>query len=235
MRQLKQQRAVETRQAILHAAAVVFDESGYAGASINRILERSGVTAGALYFHFESKEALARAVMQAQSDTIVPLLTAEGLQRLVDLTMIWSHQLQTNTLLRAGVRLTTERSAFGMEDAATPYQDWAAIMESCLVRAEERGELQAGVAPKELAEFVVEACTGMQLFASAVSGRADLPQRAVRMWELLIPGVAVPSLAVRIKIDPDRWKAAAYGTLPEATSPVWPGVARRRPGDPRDQ
>ncbi|MFE0727472.1 ScbR family autoregulator-binding transcription factor [Streptomyces antibioticus] len=217
MRQLKQQRAVETREAILHAAAAVFDELGYAGASINRILERSGTTAGALYFHFGSKETLARAVMQAQSETIVPLLTSEGLQRLVDITMIWSHQLQTSTLLRAGVRLTTEQSAFGMEDAARPYEEWATIMQECLVTAEARGELQAGVDPGELAELVVETCTGMQLFAAAATGRADLPQRAVRMWKLLLPGVAVPATAIRVKIDPERGRAAVYGTLPEAS------------------
>ncbi|MDX2542444.1 ScbR family autoregulator-binding transcription factor [Streptomyces sp. WI04-05B] len=218
MRQLKQQRAVETREAILHAAAAVFDECGYAGASINRILERAGATSGALYFHFTSKDGLARAVMQAQPRTIMPLLTSEGLQRLVDITMIWSHLLQTDTLLRAGVRLTTEQSAFGMEGAATPYQEWAAIMEECLVTAAERGELQAGVDPKELAELVVETCTGMQLFSAAATGRADLPQRAVRMWKLVLPGVAVPALAVRIVIDPEQGRAAVYGSLPAAGS-----------------
>lgn len=217
MRQLKQQRAVETREAILHAAAAVFDEFGYAGASINRILERSGATSGALYFHFRSKEALARAVMEAQPRTIIPLLTSEGLQRLVDITMVWSHLLQTNTLLRAGVRLTTEQSAFGMEGAATPYQEWAAIMEECLLAAAQRGELQAGVEPKELAELIVEACTGMQLFSAAASGRADLPQRVVRMWRLVLPGVAVPALAVRITIDPEHWKAVVCGSLPDAS------------------
>jgi AcrR family transcriptional regulator len=218
MRQLKQRRAVETREAILQAAAVAFDESGYAGASINRILERSGATTGALYFHFGSKEALARAVMQAQPQTIVPLLTSEGLQRLVDITMIWSHLLQTDTLLRAGVRLTTEQSTFGMEGAATPYQEWAAIMQECLVAAVERGELQAGVDPQELAELVVETCTGMQLFSAAASDRADLPQRAVRMWKLLLPGIAVPALAFRITIDPERGRAAVCGSLPDASS-----------------
>jgi AcrR family transcriptional regulator len=48
----KQERAVQTRESLLRAAAEVFDEYGYSGASINRILKRAGLTAGALYFHF---------------------------------------------------------------------------------------------------------------------------------------------------------------------------------------
>ncbi|MGW2491636.1 ScbR family autoregulator-binding transcription factor [Streptomyces sp. NPDC001606] len=204
MRQPKQQRAVQTREAILRAAAAVFDELGYSGASINRILERAGTTAGALYFHFKSKEGLAHAVMLAQPETIVPTSDSHGLQRAVDITLIWAQQLQADLMLRAGVRLTTEQTTFGMEDAAKPYQQWAEIMEEHLREAADNGELQAGVEPRELAEYIVESCTGMQLYSKAVSGREDLMDRVLRMWRLLLPGIAVPAVAVRTRLDPDR-------------------------------
>ncbi|MDI5966997.1 ScbR family autoregulator-binding transcription factor [Streptantibioticus silvisoli] len=204
----RQERAEQTRDAILNAAAEMFDEYGYAGASINRILERAGVTAGALYFHFKSKEALARAVMNAQSESIVPFLGSKGLQRLVDITLIWSFQLQRDPMLRAGVRLTGEQATFGLQDA-TPYQEWADIMTGILTESAENNELQAGVEPRELAEFVVEACTGMQMYASVVSGRQDLPDRAVRMWRLLLPGVAVPAVVARTEVNPLRVRLAA--------------------------
>ncbi|MEU7169593.1 ScbR family autoregulator-binding transcription factor [Streptomyces morookaense] len=197
----KQERAVQTREAILRAAAEVFDEYGYAGASINRILERAGATAGAMYFHFKSKEGLARAVMGAQSQTIVPLLDSQGLQRLVDITMIWSFQLQRDPLLRAGVRLATEQS--GLQDA-TSYVEWAQIMADCLVVASDKGELQAGVDPQETAEFIVEACTGMQIYSSVTTARQDLPERVVRMWHLLLPGIAVPAVVARTEVNPSR-------------------------------
>ncbi|MEU6062846.1 helix-turn-helix domain-containing protein, partial [Streptomyces sp. NPDC047097] len=86
---MTQERAVRTRQAILHAAAEVLGESGFAGASITKIAERAGATTGAMYFHFKSKEDLARAVMTAQPDTVVPQLDAQGLQRIVDMTFLW--------------------------------------------------------------------------------------------------------------------------------------------------
>ncbi|GHE12700.1 ScbR family autoregulator-binding transcription factor [Streptomyces alanosinicus] len=210
MARSKQQRSVETREAILRAAAAVFEESGYAGASISRILQRAGATAGSLYFHFKSKEELARAVMTAQPETIVPHLASEGLQRLVDITLVWCHQLRLDLTLRAGVRLTTEQTTFGMADAAAPYDEWVAIMADVLETAAERGELQPGIDPKGLATFIVEHCTGMQLYSAARSSdRADLPQRVVSMWQLLLPGIAVPTVAVRIETRPDRFHPTA--------------------------
>ncbi|MEV6183872.1 helix-turn-helix domain-containing protein, partial [Streptomyces sp. NPDC052015] len=59
----RQERAIRTRQTILVAAAEVFDEVGYEAATISDVLKRSGVTKGALYFHFTSKQELAQAVL----------------------------------------------------------------------------------------------------------------------------------------------------------------------------
>lgn len=52
------EQAAETREAILAAARKLFAEHGYAGASIALIVEAAGVTKGALFHHFESKEAV---------------------------------------------------------------------------------------------------------------------------------------------------------------------------------
>lgn len=61
----QQERARRTRAAIIRSAAVEFGKSGYAAASLNRILEGSRATKGAMYFHFDSKEDLARAVLDS--------------------------------------------------------------------------------------------------------------------------------------------------------------------------
>ncbi|WP_280487871.1 TetR/AcrR family transcriptional regulator, partial [Nocardia cyriacigeorgica] len=64
----QQERARRTRAAIIRSAAVEFGKSGYAAASLNRILEGSRATKGAMYFHFDSKEDLARAVLDTALD-----------------------------------------------------------------------------------------------------------------------------------------------------------------------
>ncbi|GGU18718.1 ScbR family autoregulator-binding transcription factor [Streptomyces violascens] len=207
MAEIRQERALRTREVLLRAAAEEFDEKGYAAALINQILARAGLTAGAMYFHFKSKEDLAVAVMNAQRHRIEPGLNARGLQRLVDITLVWAHQLRVDPLLRAGVRLAVEQGSFGMHDAST-FLEWREIMVGCLADAESDKELMPGVVPADIAEFVVGACTGIQLYANLVNGREDLVERTVRMWELLLPGIAVPSAARRISLDAERGRVS---------------------------
>jgi TetR/AcrR family transcriptional regulator, transcriptional repressor for nem operon len=53
-----------TRERLLQAAAREIYRSGYQSASLDKILASSGVTKGALYYHFKSKEALGHAVVE---------------------------------------------------------------------------------------------------------------------------------------------------------------------------
>ncbi|HWA65800.1 MAG TPA: helix-turn-helix domain-containing protein [Mycobacteriales bacterium] len=56
--------ATETRGALLNAARELFGGQGYAATSIEEIVDRAGVTKGALYHHFADKEALFQAVFE---------------------------------------------------------------------------------------------------------------------------------------------------------------------------
>ncbi|WP_208648032.1 ScbR family autoregulator-binding transcription factor [Streptomyces tirandamycinicus] len=200
----QQDRAVKTREAIILGAAEVFDEYGFRGASISKIMKRAGVSQGAMYFHFKSKEDLARAVMTAQPDTVVPQLDAQGLQRIVDMTFLWAWQIQRDVLLRAGVRLTNEQDGVTVRDA-TPFLEWARILEITLRGSQHEGELRESVDVGQLAEFVVGACTGMQMYANAVSGRQDLPDRTVAMWRILLPGIADERVVESIDLNVHRF------------------------------
>src|ERR1700693_708986 len=54
---------IRTRQRLLQAAFQEFYHSGFQGSDLEAILNRAGVTKGALYHHFENKEALGYAVV----------------------------------------------------------------------------------------------------------------------------------------------------------------------------
>ena len=53
----------ETRERLLEAAFGEIYAHGYTAASMDRIVERAGVTKGALYHHFGSKKELAQSVI----------------------------------------------------------------------------------------------------------------------------------------------------------------------------
>jgi AcrR family transcriptional regulator len=54
----KQARSEATVEAILEAAAQVFERHGYAAGTTNRIAERAGVSIGSLYQYFPNKDAI---------------------------------------------------------------------------------------------------------------------------------------------------------------------------------
>jgi AcrR family transcriptional regulator len=63
-----QARSETTRQKLLDAAIDLFTQVGYATAGLEEIIERTGMTKGALYHHFDSKEALATAIIEQGGD-----------------------------------------------------------------------------------------------------------------------------------------------------------------------
>ena len=69
-----------TRRALLEAARELFAEQGFAATGRDEIAERAGVTRGALYHHFESKTAVAAAVVAELEDELVDRVVAAARQ-----------------------------------------------------------------------------------------------------------------------------------------------------------
>lgn len=63
-------RTEATRAALIDAARMLFVEKGYAETATPEIVERAGVTRGALYHHFEDKKALFRAVIEREAAAV---------------------------------------------------------------------------------------------------------------------------------------------------------------------
>ncbi|MET9153814.1 ScbR family autoregulator-binding transcription factor [Streptomyces griseoflavus] len=208
MAEPKQERAVRTRELILYAAAEIFDECGYSGASISKIMDRAQVTQGGMYFHFKSKRSLAQAVLAHQQEFVNFSGGTNGLQKLVDLTFFLARELQNNVLFRASVRLAVEQGEFGGHDD-TAYQEWVTEFRALLNEASELGELQADVDEAEFANVLVGAYSGIQVFSNISSGRADLPERIVSMWRYLLPAVATPQTRARLSFPADAQRMAA--------------------------
>lgn len=60
----KAEQREQTIQELIGIARELFSRDGYAGAATEEIVARAGVTRGALYHHFGSKEGLFRAVLE---------------------------------------------------------------------------------------------------------------------------------------------------------------------------
>src|ERR687897_1087052 len=62
-RRTQAERRAATRGALLDSARSLFAERGYHGTAAEEIVQRAGLTRGALYHHFEDKKDLFRAVV----------------------------------------------------------------------------------------------------------------------------------------------------------------------------
>jgi AcrR family transcriptional regulator len=65
-----QQRSEETRSQIINSAVKMFSTHGYTAASVDMICKDAGISKGAFYHHFESKQALFLALLDGWLTTI---------------------------------------------------------------------------------------------------------------------------------------------------------------------
>ncbi|MET9264204.1 ScbR family autoregulator-binding transcription factor [Amycolatopsis sp. NPDC004079] len=189
----RQERAEQTRNAILDAAASRFDAVGFLGASLSDILAEAGVTKGALYFHFKSKEELADALINEQFTVWDPLADIEspGLQTVIDLTQNMGHSLRKNVRVRASIRLVIEQGSF-VTPAAGAYKQWIDTIHGCLLAAKAAGDVRKDINAHDLAQYVVSSFTGTQLSSQVLTGRTDLHERATFMWQTILNAVVPP-------------------------------------------
>src|SRR3712207_6595672 len=69
-----------TRAALVAAARELFAERGYGSVGTEEIVQRAGVTRGALYHHFTDKEDLMRAVLHDLSRELAEASSTAALQ-----------------------------------------------------------------------------------------------------------------------------------------------------------
>ncbi len=191
-----QQRAVLTRGRVLLAAAEVFARTGFLAASMNDIVEAAGVTKGAVYFHFPSKEALAVAVVEEQFAQWPPLVAAiiehspDALTSVVALTYEVGSRFRDDVLTTAGVRLSFERE---LVNAAmpTPFVGWVGILQELFARARREGTLRPGLQAAPTARALVGGFFGIQHVSEILTNRTDLESRLDEFWKVFLVGVAV--------------------------------------------
>lgn len=190
-----QQRAVLTRGRVLVAAAEVFARTGFLAASMNDIVEAAGVTKGAVYFHFPSKEALAVAVVEEQFAQWPAIVAAvidqapDALTGVVALTYEVGSRFRDDILTTAGVRLSFERE---LVHAAmpTPFVGWTAILQDLFSRARREGQLRPGLLPGPTARALVGSFFGIQHISEILTNRSDLEARLDEFWKVFLVGIA---------------------------------------------
>ena len=198
----RQVRSELTRRKIIDAAIDVFAEVGYAGAAWGTIIERTGMTKGALYHHFDSKESLASAIIAEGSEALLGAFRSvcgsgsPAFENMIHGTFAVANVLTLDKTARASEQLTAALSGYN-EAAGRGYTSWLGEMAAQARRAVAEGDLREDVDPEMVSATLVGAMFGSRLLLIATSrGRAglglrvDLNERLSQIWRLLLPGIA---------------------------------------------
>ncbi len=194
-----------TKRELLAVAAEVFAYHGYAGTRMDDIIAASGMTKGAIYFHFGSKEELARAVVSeaeerwlalgretvARHDDPLEKFRSAG-DLLVDLmTGGWNV-----VRLAAEIRRLAGPGTAGQSDAG-PMAGWVALVAEVIEAGQLAGTFDPRLSKTDGALMLVAAFDGLKS-VSDVSGDSDgaefrrLAVQLLRAAEAVLTSVSPP-------------------------------------------
>ena len=198
------------REDILQAAAAVFRERGYAGATMAHIARRVHLTAGSLYHHFPAgKQDLLIAVLNVGIDTVLAQLEAilaQGLPPAETLRrMIEAHALAVTQNVSVGAAMVFEiRTLINLppDDPSAAERDAflarRAKFERHFRNVIERG-IQAGVFRAVDAGLFTKALLGAQNWISVwyrEDGKLSGAQIAAHMAETFLAALGCPQQEV---------------------------------------
>ncbi len=159
-----------TREILLHAAYEEIYRSGFRSADLDAILAAAGVTKGALYHHFDNKEALGYAVVdeviasntdrkwvQALRDAKNPI---DGLIRIVR-----SESVKMEDVRRGCPLLNLANEMSGIDEGfrrrtAKVFKAWHDAVAGALREGQKRGVVRNDIDANETATFLIAAYEG---------------------------------------------------------------------------
>ncbi len=182
-----------TRGRLLRAAFEEMLRSGFRNADLDAILARAGVTKGALYYHFDNKEALGYAVVDeviasnVHQKWVLPLRNAKNPIDVL-IRIIRSESLKREDVLRSCplINLSTEMSGIDekfRKRTANVYKDWHDAMAEALREGQKRRLVRSDINPSETATFVMAVWEGY-----AVLGKNSQDPRTMKSGQRRVSG-----------------------------------------------
>ena len=166
MTEAGERRADTTRHRLLAAASRQFANRPYSMVSLDDILAEAGLTKGAMYFHFSSKQALALAIIDDLAEmsraAFTELLARKmsGLETLIDLAFLRAVQDAQYDVARAGIRLLESLD----NPTPTPPNIWqsrAEFVTTIVRRAVADGDVTDQHDPGDIAAMLVALWVGV--------------------------------------------------------------------------
>ena len=187
-----------TRQRIIAEAAPLFNQRGYAGCSMQDVLDATGLEKGGLYRHFASKEELAVEAFRYALANVVRTRTEniEQIDSTVErLRYLIRRFVESPSMMPGGCPLMN--TAIDNDDgnpalrqlALEGIQAWKARLVAIVDAGIERGEIRGEIEPRRIANTIVAALEGALMMSRLEDNKAALKD-VTESLEVVLDGIA---------------------------------------------
>jgi len=159
-----------TRGLLLQAAFEEMYRSGYRSADLDSILTAAGVTKGALYYHFDDKEALGYAVLDEVMTSDLHQKWVQPLRNAKDpidalVRIVQSESLKREDVQRGCPLLNLSQEMSGLDEGfrrrtAKLFRDWHDAVAGALREGQKRGLVRHDIDANETATFLIATYEG---------------------------------------------------------------------------
>ena len=159
-----------TRGLLLQAAFEEMYRSGFRSADLDAILAAAGVTKGALYYHFDDKEALGYAVLDEVMASDLHQKWVQPLRNAKDPIGVLVRIIRSESLTREDVErgcplLNLSQEMSGLDEGfrrrtARLFRDWHDAVAGALREGQKRGLVRNDIDANETATFLIATYEG---------------------------------------------------------------------------
>lgn len=191
----RQARAEATRQRIIDTAVELFTNTGYGETGLAEILQRADITKGAFYYHFDSKEAVAAAIIDdtyrkiAETAMTIMRSSAPALENIIRATFAAAELMATDPMVQVG-KLLAQSLTQVSDRGPKVFLDATALFVAQAHEALVRGDLRTDVDVDDVGESIWATVLGCYLLSDAIGD--DVMARLARGWRVLLGGVVRP-------------------------------------------
>jgi AcrR family transcriptional regulator len=194
------EKKIGSSQRLLKAAMKLFVKKGYKGSSVAEITKEAGLTRGALYCHFETKEHLAREIIKLFEEEYLNMMidyvrrgggrASEKLQKMMRFNVWFAGEHPDLCLFMTVISAEMCGSRNRLEPyLKSVYCKWSDFIAGILKDGKRAGEFKKEIDPRMMAWVIIGVHDGVLLQKEMNRETIDLQSYTKQFRNLIISGV----------------------------------------------
>ncbi len=184
----RQEKAIETKNRIYAAAIELMDRKGFEKITIADISKKAGVSVGAFYHYFKSKNDILAEIFRKADDyystQVLPRLNSNT-KSVPDLIVeYFDHYAKFN--LGSGVEMTQQLFNPKIKFFIKKSRPMLTILQDLISKGQEKQQIRNDTTPEEISRFLFILARGIVFEWSLYEGRYDLRATMRKYIEVLV-------------------------------------------------